>query len=272
MARARGPTPVEASGVGANSSACARARAIASAPASPTSSSGRIVPLAATSSAGKRPAAACSASSAITVVSPPSGSDGGRDHGQRAAVDDVAGRARAALRAAVRVQAVERVDQDDRVRRRARRAGGPGRRSRSTAWPCASAEAARLDRGRRARVSCGPLGDLLGADAGEHERAAAAPPAPASALASRRSASVLPARGAPTIVTREPLPNGVRPLDRLDRRVLGAEPEALGRERGRQILEAHAVGDLLGGRAVDRVDPDHRREPLGAARRRGAGP
>ena len=89
----------------------------------------------------------------------------------------------------------------------------------------------------------------------------------ASVAASRRSASVLPARARSG--DRHPRSAAERrqPLDRLDRRIVGAEPETLARERGREILEARAVGDLLGGTAVDRVDPDHRREPLGPARR-----
>ncbi len=47
---------------------------MASAPAGPTSSSGRSVPLATRSSAGKRAVEASAASNAMTVVSPPSGS------------------------------------------------------------------------------------------------------------------------------------------------------------------------------------------------------
>ena len=48
---------------------------IARAPSSPTRSSGRSVPLAARSSAGKRPLPVSARSSTTTVVSPPSGSD-----------------------------------------------------------------------------------------------------------------------------------------------------------------------------------------------------
>jgi SAM-dependent methyltransferase len=59
---------------GWRSTASTRARAIASAPASPTSNSGRIVPLAIRSTAGKRRVLVSTGSSAMTVVSPPSGS------------------------------------------------------------------------------------------------------------------------------------------------------------------------------------------------------
>src|SRR5215217_8610421 len=42
---------------------------------------------------------------------------------------------------------------------------------------------------------------------------------------------------------------------------------SLVRERGGQVLEARALGDLVGRAAVDGVDADQRREALGAARR-----
>ncbi len=56
------------------------------------------------------------------------------------------------------------------------------------------------------------------------------------------------------------------PLDRADGRVLGAERDAIGRPGDRQVLEAGALGDLLGRAAVDGVDADQRREALRAAR------
>ena len=57
-----------------------------------------------------------------------------------------------------------------------------------------------------------------------------------------------------------------QPLDRLERRVVGPEREALGRQRARQVVEVRALGDLVGRAAVDRVDPDQRRVALRAAR------
>ena len=94
--------------------AAARALVIAAAPSSPTSSSGLSVPLASRSRIGWRPVEVSAASSAITVVSPPSG---------RSAVaitvsEPPSRRLRAAasaLRAAWRVQPVEAVDQHQRV-------------------------------------------------------------------------------------------------------------------------------------------------------------
>ena len=62
-----------------------------------------------------------------------------------------------------------------------------------------------------------------------------------------------------------------QPLDRRAGRILGAEPEPLGRERRREIVEATAVGEIGGRFAVDRIDPKEGREALGALRRT-AGP
>src|SRR5262249_33430629 len=56
-------------------------------------------------------------------------------------------------------------------------------------------------------------------------------------------------------------------LDDADGLVLDAEREALGREGRRQLVEADALGDLVGRAAVDRVDAHERREALGATRR-----
>ena len=64
------------------------------------------------------------------------------------------------------------------------------------------------ERGRRRDLALGPLGDLLGPDAGErHEDDEVL--ALGQRVGQPPSASVLPAREAPTIVTREPLPTGV---------------------------------------------------------------
>ena len=142
----------------------ARALAIASAPASPTSSSGRSVPLAARSSAGKRPSAVSRRSSATTVVSPPSGA------------------------AAVAMTVSEPPSAMLRAAASARRAPAAAPSSVSTSTtasppraatrrPC-STRARRPAPGRRptprttARPARGrppPLGDLLGAHAGQHD-------------------------------------------------------------------------------------------------------
>ena len=91
-----------------------RARAIASAPASPTSSSGRIVQLPIRSTAGNRPVLASAGSSAITVVSPPSGS--GAVAITVSEPPPAMFRAEASSLRAVPVGIpVERVDQHDRV-------------------------------------------------------------------------------------------------------------------------------------------------------------
>ena len=108
------------------------------------------------------------ASSAITVVSPPSGLLGGRDHRQRAAVAQVAGRGERLARGR-RVQPVERVDQHERVAA----AGGDALAAsiaRSTAWSWASAEAANVSAAAGVSGPSCHSRDLLGPGAGEHER------------------------------------------------------------------------------------------------------
>ncbi len=55
-------------------------------------------------------------------------------------------------------------------------------------------------------------------------------------------------------------------LNSLQRRVVGAEFEALARKLNGQIVEASAIGQLLGGATVDRVDAHQRRETLGTVR------
>ncbi len=84
-------------------------------------------------------------------------------------------------------------------------------------------------------------------------------------MAIRLSASDLPERDAPTIETREPSAERGQELDRLERGVLRAQLQPLGRESGREVIEADAVGQLGGRLAVDRLDPDQRRKALRAA-------
>ena len=69
------------------------------------------------------------------------------------------------------------------------------------------------------------------------------------------------------MTTREPLPNGVSHSIALT--VGSSEPSSI-RSDGQataQVLEARALGDLVGRAAVDGVDADQRREALGAPRR-----
>ena len=107
----------------------------------------------------------------------------------------------------------------------------------STAWACASGEAAN-ETAATGGGPLGPLGDLLGAHAGEHD-AHLEPLAagqrggdPRAAPRSCRRARAAGDHHARALAERR------QPLDRLDGRVLGAELEALGRERGGQVLEA----------------------------------
>ena len=135
------------------SSASRRAVAIASAPASPTSSSARD--RAAGDEIERREAAGAGQRGVERDHRRLAAERRrrGRDHRQRAAVDDVArGRQRLARR--VRMQAVERVDQDDRVARRGRRSGAPGRSRARPRGPGRRASAAKLT---AAAGSTGPL-------------------------------------------------------------------------------------------------------------------
>ena len=126
---------------------------------SPTSSSARSVALAARSRIGWPPVEASSGSSAITVVSPPTGCGGGRDDRQRAGLAEVAGSGdRAAGR--LRLEPVEAVDEHDGVAA-AGRDPRPASSARSSAWVCESAEAAKLTRRDRLRRLRLPVGDLL---------------------------------------------------------------------------------------------------------------
>ena len=84
----------------AASSVSARALAIASAPASPTSSSGCTTPEAARSTAGKRPSAVSACVERDHRRLAAERRRGGRDHGQRPTVDDVARRRQRAARGA----------------------------------------------------------------------------------------------------------------------------------------------------------------------------
>ena len=170
-----------------------------------------------------------------------------------------------ALRAMCGLQAVERVDQHDRIG--AARGEPPGliddRLDRRR--PAASSEAAKLSAAAGARL---PLA--------HSEISSGRTPASTTwtaALALGQRARELPERLGLARARRtddhhpRALAERRQPLDRLQRRVLGPEREPLARERGRQIVEADAVGELRRGPAVDRLDPDQRRESLGAARR-----
>ncbi len=138
--------------------------------------------------------------------------------------------------------------------------------ARSTACDCESAEAAKLSaatgRGRRLL----PLGDLLRPGAGQHD-------------ADLEALAVLQRLEQPSQrlgLARRPGPDDRRPralaqrrepLDRLERRVLGAQRQPLAGPGHGEVLVAGAVRDGVGGRAVDRVDPDQRRIALRAAGR-----
>ena len=169
-------------------------RLIASAPSSPTSSSAlqRAAGGRGRGSAGVPVERAAPASSAITVVSPPSGARGGRDHRQRAAPR--AGCAPRPAPGAPRcgVQPVEAC-------RSARTASPPRdgdprprRARRSTPGSCESAEAAKLSARDRRRRGLLPLRDLLRAHADEQSARPRAPPSARAPRAARRSVSVLP--------------------------------------------------------------------------------
>ncbi len=187
-------------------SASARAEAIASAPASPTSSSGRMVPLSTRSIAGNLPALVSARSSAITVVSPPIGA---------AAVaitvsEPLSTRLRAAaitLRAAWGCSpSSESISTTAWAPRAATRRAWST--TSSTALACASAEYPMLT------DAAGAIEPWLHSPISSGRTPASASVTwsssrPASVPASRRSASVLPAREGPTIVTRDPRPNGV---------------------------------------------------------------
>ena len=133
----------------------------------------------------------------------------------------------------------------------------------STAWACASLDAAKLS---AALGATGNSRDLLRAHAGQHRahleardgRQRAREPPQRLALAGARRARDDHARA---------LAERRQPLDRADRQVLGAQRDALVRPRDRQVLEARALGDLLGRAAVDGLDADQRREALGPAGR-----
>src|SRR4051812_30923052 len=238
---------------------------MARAPSSPTSRSGRSVPLRTRSSAGKRPAPASAGSSATTVVSPPTGS-----------VD-----------AAITVS--EPPSAMARAAASARRAAGPASGSsesmsstawppraamrlaistaRSIAWTCASLPApAWADATGSTRPSAPPLAPLLRAHAGERD-------AELELLASGERAGDAPQRlalaGERAAGDRDPRAASERrqPLDRAQRRVVGVERDALRRPRARQLVERRALRDLLRRLAVDRLDAHERRVALGAPRR-----
>ena len=241
-----------------------RALAIASAPFSPTSASARSVPLPGRSSAGKRPQRGQLARRARRPsISPPNGAG--------AVAITVSEPPSAMLRAAASAvraacggtySSVSTTTTASPPRAATRR---PCSTACSTACACASGEAANVTRGDRRGL--GPVGDLLRADAGEHDEqleALAARRAPRRCRARARSCR---RAGAPAIDDARALAERRQPLDRLERHVLGVEREPLGRPRGRQVLELRALGDLVGRAAVDRVDADERREPLRAARR-----
>ena len=146
--------------------------------------------------------------------------------------------------------------------------------ARSSAWPCASAPAASVSDGRGLDRAGLPVGGLLRAHAGEHEAELEAldagqrggQAAQRLGLARQRAAGDDHARAAA---------DRRQPLDRLQRRVVGAELQAHRREGARQLVVGRALGDLLGRRAVDGVDAHERRVALRAprlahrARRRG---
>ena len=216
------------------------------------------------SSAGKRPMAVRVASSAITVVSPPSGT------GVEAMT--VSEPPSAMLRAAAsarRATAGETYSSESMIttasapRAATRRACSTAC---STAWPCASAEAAKVT---AAAGTAGPLCHS-GTSSGrtpESTTVSSTPPL----LGQRRGdaaqrLALAGARGADDGDARA-LAERREPLDRLDGRVVAAELEPLGREGDGQVVEAGALGDLVGGLAVDGVDADERREALGAPRR-----
>ena len=191
-----------------------------------------------------------------------------RDHRQRAAVGDVARRGQRAP-GGLRRQVLERVDHHDGVAA----AGGH-------AAPLLDRllDGLRLRVGRRGERQ---RGDRRGPGLGQSPTSSGRTPAsttsssrpsrPASAPASRAPARSCRPAAAPAMTTREPLPNGVSHSTAFSVDVLGAEREALGRPGDRQILEARALGDLVGRAAVDGVDADQRREALRAARARAPG-
>ena len=136
----------------------------------------------------------------------------------------------------------------------------------STAWPCASAECANVTRGDGRHGTALPLGDLLGAHAREHDgdleaaaRQRAGDPAQRLALARAGRADDGRARALARAARPRRWPCSVV--------VVGGQRQRLGREARGQVLVARALGDLVGGRAVDGLDAHERRVALGAPRR-----
>ena len=179
-------------------------------------------------------------SSAITVVSPPNGlvavaitvseppSRRLRASGER-------------LAGGLRMQAVEAVDQHERVPAAGRHALGGihGALHRLALRVGGGGEAERRHRRHRALL---PLRDLLGPHAGQHQRHLDV--APAETAASRlRRVSVLPACAAPTITAREPRPNGVSHSIASSVGSKRTQREPLARVGDGQVLVAGALGD-----------------------------
>jgi hypothetical protein len=119
----------------------------------------------------------------------------------------------------------------------------------------------RLRVGRGGEAHAAALPQLLGPDAREHHRDIDALERAERLGEAAQRLGLAGARRAGDHHTRA-LAERRQPLDRLHGRVLGPELEALARERHRQVLEAGALGDLVGRAAVDRVDADQRREAL----------
>ena len=122
------------------------------------------------------------------------------------------------------------------------------------------------ERDGRDRRGLGPVAGLLGPHAGEHDEQLQPLAARERLDDAARQLALAGARAAADQHARA-LAERRQPLDGLERHVVGAERQALGRPGGRQVLELRALGDLVGRAAVDRVDADERREALGAARR-----
>ena len=186
--------------------------------------------------------------SAITVVSPPTGSVAVATIVSEPASTRLRGGGENLARGR-RVEPVEAVDEHDGVAA----AGGHAARLLDHALDrlgLAVGRGAERSRGGGRRPAVLPVGDLLGAHAGEHE-ADLGPPSPspawaASAAAIRRSACVLPARAGPVMATREPLPNGVSHSIAC---TVGSSPPSARRSAGKRaghVLVAGARGDLVG--------------------------
>ena len=203
-------------------------------------------------------------SSAITVVSPPIGADA-----VAITVSEppstMLRAAASALRAAYWVEAVERVDQDDGVGAAGRDPAGLIDDQLDDVVLGVGGGREADGGGRRSRVA--PLGDLLGADAGEHDgqlelarRQRASEPgggASPSCRTARDRRSSRASRGRTGSAARSP-----RVSDPPSRTRSGSLGNAAGRS-SKRALSASSIGGAI----VDRVDPDQRGEPLRAPRR-----